>query len=144
MATAIGAQIEIEAPIERVWQIVSDLAAYPEWNPFTPRVESSLRLGDPVTLHVRMKPNRELVRVERITAVEPKERLCWSMQLLAPFVLASERCQTVTALAEGRTRYSTENRFRGFLVPLVLWIYGEDMRRGFNELAAALKKRAER
>ena len=32
------AMVEIDAPAERVWQVLTDFRRYPEWNPFMPRV----------------------------------------------------------------------------------------------------------
>ncbi|UCE85470.1 MAG: SRPBCC family protein, partial [Deltaproteobacteria bacterium] len=54
----VRAEIEIDAPIERVWRILTDLDRYADWNPFTPRVESTLRIGAPVHLYVRLVGER--------------------------------------------------------------------------------------
>ena len=142
MASVVRAEIEIDAPLARVREILGDLAAYPEWNPFTPRAESTLRVGDPIRLQVRLVGERLMDRTEYVTAAEP-QRLCWSMKLGARFLLAAERCQILTALDGGRTRYVTEDRFRGLLTPLVMRLFGPAMQRGFSDCAAALKKRAE-
>ena len=143
MPHTIRAEVEIDAPVARVWEILVDLDAYAEWNPFTPRVRSSLRVGDPVEMDVRMHPDRTLARVERVTACEPEARLCWDMKIGAPFLLAAERCQVLTPLGSQRTRYETADCFRGLLVPLMLWLYGGAVQRGFESVALALKKRAE-
>ncbi len=42
--------VEIAAPAQVVWDVLLDYARYPEWNPYTVRVESSCRLGEPVDL----------------------------------------------------------------------------------------------
>lgn len=139
----IRAEVEICAPAERLFAILTDLAAYPEWNPFTPRVESTLRPGDPVHLHVRLRGPRMAHRVEIVTANEPPHRLCWGMKMGARWLMAAERCQTLTPLDEGRTRYVNEDVFRGFLSPLVSWVFRAALQRGFDDVAMALKKRAE-
>jgi len=33
----VRGEIEIDAPIERAWQILTDVDRYGEWNPFTRR-----------------------------------------------------------------------------------------------------------
>jgi hypothetical protein len=135
--------VEIAAPAERIFAILGDLPAYPEWNPLTPRVESTLRPGDPIHLHVRLGGRGLSHRVEVVSANEPPKRLCWRMQLGAPWLLAAERCQELTPLGGGRTRYRNEEVFRGCLTPLVSWLFGSRLRRGFEDVALALKKRAE-
>jgi hypothetical protein len=139
----VRAEVEIEAPVERVWEVLTDLASYPEWNPFTQRVESSLELGAPVHLHTRLRRERLAHRVEFVTAIEPPTRLCWGAHIGARFLLTAQRCQVLTPLAGGRTRYVTEDAIRGLLTPLVMAFWGEPMRRGFGEVALALKARAE-
>jgi hypothetical protein len=143
VSSAVTAQVDIDAPVERVWSILVDLDRYREWNPFTTAVESTLRVGQPAVLHVRMRPNKSLVQVETVSAFEPYARLNWKMQLGAPFLLAAERCQVLTPLPGGGTRYYTCDAFRGLLVPVVMGLYRADIQRGFDGIARALKRRAE-
>src|SRR4051794_25262595 len=39
------AEIEIQAPPERIWEILTDFGAYPQWNPFMPRLDGEARGG---------------------------------------------------------------------------------------------------
>ena len=142
MARSVRAEIEIAAPIDRVWGILTDLERYSEWNPFTARAESTLRVGDPIALYPRLIGNRAYRWSERVCRNEPYD-LCWDLTLGARFVLTAERCQTLTALGEDRTHYVSEDRFNGALAPVVMAIFGRAMQRGFEDCAAGLKKRAE-
>jgi uncharacterized protein YndB with AHSA1/START domain len=38
-------EIVIDAPAERVWEVLADLASYPEWNPRIRRASGELRAG---------------------------------------------------------------------------------------------------
>ena len=141
--TTISAEIEIDAPRERVWEILVDLDRYPAWNPFTRRVESTLEMGASVTMDVQLRPNRRSVQREVVTAIEPMEKVCWGMKILVPWLLAANRCQVLSTTADGGTRYFTADEFRGVLVPLVMWLYRDSVQRGFTGVARALKARAE-
>jgi hypothetical protein len=125
-----------------VWQILTDVARYGEWNPFTPRVETTLRIGDPVHLHVRLVGERLVRRVEVVTRNEPYT-LGWEMKMGARFLLHAERVQVLTRVDESRTRYMTEDCFSGWLRPLVLTLFGRAMERGFLDCGLGLKKAAE-
>jgi hypothetical protein len=142
MTQVVRAEIDIDCDVERVWQILRDLDGYADWNPFTPRVESTLQLGDPVHLYVRLRGAKLSHRVEYVSAAEPY-KLCWGMTMGASFLLKAERCQILTAIDEQRTHYVTEDHFSGVLTPLVIGLFGGPMERGFGDCASALKKRAE-
>lgn len=51
---SISATVDIEATPERVWAVLGDLAAYPEWNPFIRSASGKLAEGGRLTL--RMVP----------------------------------------------------------------------------------------
>ena len=138
----VRAEVEIDAPIERVWQILTDIDRYGEWNPFTPQAETTLEIGDPIPLHVRLVGERLVRRVERVTRNEPYT-LGWDMKMGARFLLYAERVQVLTAVDQNRTHYKTEDCFTGWLRPLVLGLFGKAMERGFVDCALGLKKAAE-
>ena len=138
----VRAEVEIDAPLERVWEILKNTDRYGEWNPFTPRVETTLQIGDPIHLHVRLVGKRLVHRVEFITRNAP-HTLGWEMKMGARFLLYAERVQVLTAVDQNRTHYKTEDCFTGWLRPLVLGLFGKAMERGFVDCALGLKKAAE-
>ena len=141
----IESTIDIDAPIDRVWAILVDLAAYAEWNPFTPRIDASLRVGEPVVLHVAMKPGAKLrVQTEICSANDPAAyELGWGMTMGAPFLLKANRIQRLTPLPGGGTRYDTRDAFSGVLTPLVMALYRAHIQRGFDGVARGLQQRAQ-
>jgi uncharacterized membrane protein len=46
--------VEITAPSSRVWGVLTDFSAYPEWNPFIRSVEGPLEAGR--SLRVLIQP----------------------------------------------------------------------------------------
>lgn len=143
-ATSISAEATIEAPIERVFAVLKDIPRYHEWNPYTPRIDTTLELGSKVMLHVQMKPGKKLlVQKETMRRYEEGRLLAWGDVLGHPSLLHFERVQQLTALGPSKTRYFTEDVFGGLLVPLVMALYRRDIQRGFSETAEALKHRCE-
>jgi len=135
------AEVEIDAPIDEVWAALTDLDAYPEWNPFTPSMRSSLTVGDPVDMRVRMaKLGVTLRQRETVRAVEAPTKLVWGEDMMGGLVRA-ERVQTLTELDDGRTRYRTEDVIEGPLGPLVFLLFGPSIQAGFDGVAEALAAR---
>ena len=76
-----SARVEIDAPASLVWEVLLDLPRDGEWNSFDPRIESTLRLGDPVHVEARIAGTGRSVRVSEIlVAIEPERRLAWEMR----------------------------------------------------------------
>ncbi len=45
-------EVEIDAPVERVWEIMTDFEAFPDWNPFIKKMRGDLEVG--ATLHEKV------------------------------------------------------------------------------------------
>lgn len=139
--TTYRADVTIAAPPARVWAVLVDFPRYPEWNPFTIAVSTSLKLGGPVDMQVvlngRCRRQREVLR-----GLEVERLLCWGTVMGAAWLLWAERRQTLEPVAEG-TRYISEDRIEGLLEPVVRWLYAASLEQGFTAMAHALKLRAE-
>ena len=51
----LHSEIEINAPAQHVWEVLTDFASYPQWNPFIRRASGVPRTGE--RLEVRMEPS---------------------------------------------------------------------------------------
>lgn len=137
-------KIRINAPIEKVWAILLDLPRYPEWNPFTYRVDSTLAIGAPVDLYVRMRKRGERVQREYVRTVQAPTTLSWGMTMGHAVVLTALREQKLERIDAQSCSYQSTDAFRGALTPLVTYLFGEDIDEGFNAVARALKAHAEK
>ena len=139
----VSGRSEITAPLADVWDALVDFDHYDRWNPFTPRVETNFATGSPVTLHIDMPGRSKSVRVEWINLVEPRQTICWGMQLGHASILCANRWQMLRDLGDGHTEYLTTDYFSGLAAPLVMALYGEPTRLGFQSVADGLKKYVE-
>lgn len=140
---APAASVEIEAPREVVWQVLTDFAGYSAWNRFTPSVACSGELGAPVEMQVCFPGAKPMRQVEILNVFEPPHRLAWGVIMGAPVFLVANRYQQLEALGPRRTRYSTVDYVSGLLAPVVKLLYAEPMRAGFQLAADSLKTHCE-
>ena len=52
MGQTIETEIEIDAPVDRVWATFSDFGQWPEWNPFAVSLKGRVAVGE--KLEVRL------------------------------------------------------------------------------------------
>jgi hypothetical protein len=142
-----AAGIEIDAPIEVVWAVMLDTAAYAEWNPFVVRADcASPQVGEPIVLHVRWANGKGTRSPERITVVEPPHDGVATLAYVYEGIGAKlglvrgTRFQRLTQQPGGSTSYATVEEFSG---PLVRLAGPARVEEGFRRHAAALKQRAE-
>jgi uncharacterized protein YndB with AHSA1/START domain len=48
----ISTEIEINAPAEKVWQVLTDFAHFPYWNPFIREIIGSVVEGSRLEIHI--------------------------------------------------------------------------------------------
>ena len=138
--TTLTYAIDIDAPIQTVWGVLTQFDKYESWNTFTPQVETTGRLGDGVTLHVRLNDSGRLTKSNlTIEQIEPYT-LCWGDDNL---FIKAHRTQTLTQLDDGRTRYESSEPFGGLLAPIIIWLLKSKLMRGYQWAAEGLKKEAE-
>jgi hypothetical protein len=137
----LSSTIDIDASIERVWLVVTNFAAYPQWNRFI-RIRGELVAGTRVEFDIRMLGRRRFRFRGKVLLVQPEHKLQWSGNLVVPRLLAAEHRITLHRLGDRRTRVTQSTRLSGLLVPSLgnEWRPGQ---RGLNNALDTLKIRAE-
>jgi hypothetical protein len=135
-------EIEIDAPPERVWAVVTDFAAYSEWNPFIRSISGELHEG--AKLEVRIEPPgaRAMTFKPTVRAVEGSRELRWLGRLLLPGVFVGEHSLRIDPLDGGRSRFVQSESFSGLLVGLFKGTLAKT-EAGFEQMNTALKARVE-
>jgi hypothetical protein len=136
-------RLRIDAPAQTVWEVVTHLDRYPEWNPFVIACSSTLTVGDPIRMRVRVLPGLAQPQTERILEHEPGRRLAYGIPASALGALTSRRSHQVTALTPERTEYVSRFALDGWLAPLVSLLLGRRLAAGFEAMSLALQARAE-
>ena len=136
-------EIEIDASAKRVWEVLTDFASYPQWNPFIRHISGRPAPGE--RLQARLEPpgGRAMTFKPKVLTAEPNRELRWLGHLLVPGVFDGEHSFTIEPLEENRVRFRQREAFKGLLVPLFARSLESNTQRGFEEMNHALKERAE-
>ena len=143
MASRLHSETAIQANPERVWDVLTDFAAYPEWNPFIPRITGSLETGSRLDVQLQPTGGRGVRMRPTVQAAEPPRELRWLGHLGIPGLFDGEHRFRIEAVGTDRVRFVQEERFSGLLAPLVLRFLERGTRQGFEAMNRAIKARAE-
>ena len=143
MPFVIDEELEINAPIDVVWEVITDLPSYEHWNPFVVSCRSTLVVGDPIDMRVRIfswfaQPQRETIQ-DHISG----RRLCYGLDGGRMGAVISRRCHELQAAGPQRTRYQSRFALSGWLAPVTRILLGGCLRDGFRSMTAAIRQRAE-
>ncbi|MBS7705652.1 SRPBCC domain-containing protein [Chelatococcus asaccharovorans] len=136
-------QIAIAAPAARIWQILMDFAAYPEWNPFIRSAQGTPQPGERLTVHIQASGTKGMTFRPKVLAATPEQELRWLGHLGIPGLFDGEHLFTLHPVSATACAFQQAEAFRGLLVPLFRGALDRDTKRGFEEMNQALKARAE-
>ena len=143
MPFIIDKHLEVAAPAEIVWEVITDLPRYGEWNPFMRECRTSFNPGDPIDMKVKIfarpQPQREWV-LEFVSG----KRFAYRMKPVPGGTLSSFRSHDVEAAGPARTRYRSFFQLSGWLMPVVRGLLGARLEIGFQGMTEGIRVRAEK
>ena len=138
MATSYQVTRLIEAPIDRVWSLLTDVPEQARWNESLVSIEGHIAEGGTVSLVSKLNPRRTF-RL-KVSDVSPPRHMVWSDGM----PLGSFRGVRTFDLADraGQTEFSMREEYSGALAGLIVRSI-PDMTESFDEYADSLKRAAE-
>lgn len=132
------AGIEINAPIDVVWNILTDYRTYPDWNPFVIRAEGAMAEGEQVKFRVANQP---IDFEATIVSLIPQQEFIWESQPIPG--LKPRYIRQLTQLDANRTHFYHRDEFSGWLVTLIAPILSMQFSPFYEATCEALKNYAE-
>jgi hypothetical protein len=140
--TELRSEVEIDAPVADVYEVLTDLARYHEWNPFLTSLSGQLAVGQKLRVEMSLPEGNTYVLQPRVTQVTENTELRWrggfgfaALLEAEHFFLLSERGPRQTRVVQGQNFSGFLLRFAGNSLTLAA--------RGSVYMNQALKKRAE-
>ena len=137
----IATAVDLDAPAVAIWRVLTDFAAYPEWNPFIRKIFGEARVGARLDVTAEPMGRKPMTFHPPIRVAEPNRELRWLGRVLVPGIFDGEYAFIIEEQAVG-CRLRHEETFRGLLVP-AFGAMLRDTERSFHALNLALKRRVE-
>lgn len=143
----LTASIEIEAAPEQVWAVLTDLDAYPQWNPFITEAvvtsDDGLRTG--ATMRNRLEQKGETSTfTPTVLEVSAGRELRWLGKVGPGWIGDGEHGFVIERTGRGTVRLTQSEKFSGVAVPFVADSLRNDTLPQFRAMNSALKQRVER
>ncbi|HEY3697233.1 SRPBCC domain-containing protein [Phenylobacterium sp.] len=138
----IERRVGVQAPAAVVWEIIHDVARWPEWNPVYPKAEGAVRIGEALTLTRALPGQPHKVIQPVVLDWTPNELLHLKLSTLGGMALVTCYWE-IDALAEASCIFSSGELYTGWLGPGAARSIRGSLRRGFAAVCEAMKARAE-
>lgn len=140
--TPVSTSIAIAASQQRVWDILTDFAAYPEWNPFMTSVTGSLNVGGKLNVRIQPPGGKAMTFKPTLKVVKPHQELRWLGRLIVPGLFDGEHYFRLSP-NQGGTMLNHGENFGGLIVKITGSSMLKQTEQGFIAMNDALKRRAE-
>lgn len=135
--------IEIKAPIERVWNVLTDFPTYPQWNPMIRQVTGELRTGGRLSVHFQPAGRKPRRFKPKLILVAPNRELRWLGWPRFPTLFDSEHYWRLQTVSDGSTHLEHGMVMYGLLAPVAAILMEDASRAPFEAMNRAHKARAE-
>ena len=139
----IRTEIDIDASPARVWDVLTDFAAYPDWNPFLTSVTGRAEVGQKLVARIEPKAGRGMTFKPTVLMADREKEFRWRGRFLVPGLFDGEHYFVIAPNGAGTTRLVHGEEFSGLLVGMAKASLDKGTQAGFNAMNKALKARAE-
>jgi hypothetical protein len=136
-------EIEIKAPIEKVWENLTNFETFPLWNPFILQLKGELINGSQLEVTIQPPGGQKMTFHPKVLKVESNYELRWLGHFWLPGIFDGEHIFSLEKLEENHIRLIHREIFSGLLVPLFAKDLTTKVYQGFQSMNQALKLRSE-
>ena len=139
----LRSEVTIDAPAERVWELLTDFGSFPDWNPFIQRASGEVAVGEKLVVYLKPPGGMGMSFKPRVVKVDPNREFRWLGHLFMPGIFDGQHIFEIEPIGDASCRFVQREEFRGLLAVPMLAMIGKSTERGFNAMNQALKARAE-
>jgi hypothetical protein len=141
----ITTEIEISAPPKKVWEVISNIENWQEWNPIIFKASGSNKVGS--VLDITMMGKKEGSTGPKykpvILAIEENQLLHWRAHMMAGFIFTNDKIIELIETNNG-TKIIHKETFKGLMASLFCSQMEKSVPKMLNTMNEALKKISEK
>lgn len=135
-------EIVINASPEQVWQVLTDLERYSEWNPLLYRASGKVELGETVVVDAKTAAKNMNFKC-KVTKVEPIKGFAWKFHVIHPILFRGVHAFRIEPIDHERVKFIDTESFWGLLLPTQAKDLTTNGLTAMIEMGNALKDRVE-
>lgn len=139
----IFSEIDINISADKLWNILTDFNAFPEWNPFVKSIEGHIKVGEKFKVFLQLPDSKGMTFRPKCLKVEQNKELRWIGHLIIPGLFDGEHIFIIETVEDNKVRFIQKELFKGLFTSLIMKSIEDKTRRGFEAMNQALKERAE-
>jgi hypothetical protein len=137
----IKGSIDIDAPVSKVWEVLTDFKANQQWNPFITQMSGELMEGSTFDVTVKI-PGRKDTKFKPRLVRMVKNKEMFFQGTIVKGLLSNEHLYTLESLGENKARLSQRIALKG-LMSLFAGGMMRDSQKGLDMMNSAAKVRCE-
>ncbi|WP_167768424.1 SRPBCC domain-containing protein [Haloarcula amylovorans] len=136
--TEVAAGIDVPATPATVWEVLTDVSAYPRWNTLL-SVRGELAVGETVDARLSVPGLPTVSFAPEITVFDPQRELRWQSSL---FSVDAEHRFLLEPTTGGGCRFVQRETIDGPLAARLVDRFDRRLVRGFEQMNVGLRRRA--
>ncbi len=140
----IKTEILINASVQKVWKVLTDFKAYPDWNPFITSVEGEVFEGSKFKVRIQPLGSRPMQFKPICLSFVENVEFSWLGKFGMTGVFDGKHSFELIELDEGEMKFIQREEFNGLLVPLFWKKLDVNTRWSFEMMNEKLKQTAEK
>lgn len=142
MAVKLERRIGIQAPDEIVWEILSDIPGWADWNPIYPRAEGEIRIGNRWMVELALPGQKPQTIHPVILDWAPYDHIHWRLDILRGWA-RTVRFLEIEKMGPENVIFSNGEIFDGLMGGMVARRMRRPIIDGFEQMNEVLKQRSE-
>jgi hypothetical protein len=140
MSQTVQTEILLPASPDRVWAVLADFPAYPQWNPFVRQIDGKAEAGASLCIRLAPKLGWTVRFCASIVAWQPGKAFAWAGGPAC--LLHGRHFFELQASEDGQsTRLVHGEIFSGLFARPLIWMLGKDPAYGYRAMNDALRLR---